>query len=56
MLMSSSMLQPTDGAETDEVMARVINAKVAVQPEAAVSGALVHFSTDYVFDGSGHRA
>lgn len=57
-IVNAAAYTAVDRAEADEVVARVINAQaVAVlAKEAAVSGALlVHFSTDYVFDGSGHR-
>ncbi|RZI85792.1 MAG: dTDP-4-dehydrorhamnose reductase [Rubrivivax sp.] len=46
-----------DKAETETDLARAINATTpgAIAAEAARLGALlVHYSTDYVFDGSGH--
>ncbi len=48
-----------DRAETDQALAQLINAEApgAIASEANRQGAwLVHFSTDYVFDGSGHSA
>lgn len=46
-----------DRAESETALARLINADAvaAIAHEAARSGAwLLHYSTDYVFDGSGH--
>jgi len=48
-----------DKAESEVELARTINATTpgAIAREAAALGALlVHYSTDYVFDGSGHEA
>jgi dTDP-4-dehydrorhamnose reductase len=47
-----------DKAESEEALARTINAEspAVLAREAAANGAwLVHYSTDYVFDGSGDR-
>jgi dTDP-4-dehydrorhamnose reductase len=47
-----------DKAESEPELARTINAAapgVLAQAASAVGAALVHYSTDYVFDGSGER-
>ena len=48
-----------DKAESEPALARTLNATApgVLAREAAALGAwLVHYSTDYVFDGSGHQA
>jgi len=47
-----------DQAESEPDLARMINAEapgVLAQAAARIGAALVHYSTDYVFDGSGDR-
>lgn len=58
-IVNAAAYTAVDQAESDEDMARTINAcaPAVLAREAATLGALlVHFSTDYVFDGSGQRA
>ena len=57
-IVNAAAYTAVDKAETDEDIARTINARApaVLAREACASGALlVHFSTDYVFDGSGQR-
>jgi dTDP-4-dehydrorhamnose reductase len=47
-----------DRAESEPKMARLINAKapeIMAKEVATLGGCLVHYSSDYVFDGSGNR-
>ncbi len=47
-----------DKAESESELARALNAEapaVLAQAAAQVGAWLIHYSTDYVFDGSGHR-
>ncbi|MFM8479985.1 MAG: dTDP-4-dehydrorhamnose reductase, partial [Gammaproteobacteria bacterium] len=56
-IVNSAAHTAVDKAETEVELARVINATTvgAVAQRAAALGALlVHYSTDYVYDGSGH--
>ncbi|MFM9902227.1 MAG: dTDP-4-dehydrorhamnose reductase [Polaromonas sp.] len=58
-IVNAAAYTAVDQAEGDEATARTINAlaPALLAREAAALGALlVHFSTDYVFDGSGQRA
>ena len=58
-IVNAAAYTAVDQAERDEDTARTINAHApaVLAREAAVLGALlVHFSTDYVFDGSGQQA
>lgn len=58
-LVNAGAYTAVDQAESDEDMARTVNAlaPAVLAREAAALGALmVHFSTDYVFDGSGQKA
>jgi dTDP-4-dehydrorhamnose reductase len=58
-IVNAAAYTAVDQAEGDEEMARTINARAPalLAREAADLGALlVHFSTDYVFDGTGKRA
>ena len=58
-IVNAAAYTAVDQAERDADTARTINAHApaVLAREAAVLGALlVHFSTDYVFDGSGQRA
>ena len=58
-IVNAAAYTAVDQAERDADAARTINALApqVLAREAAVLGALlVHFSTDYVFDGSGQRA
>ena len=58
-IVNAAAYTAVDQAEGDEDTARTINARApaVLAREAATLGALlVHFSTDYVFDGSGQRA
>jgi dTDP-4-dehydrorhamnose reductase len=57
-IVNAAAYTAVDRAETDEQQARVINvdAPALMAEEAKKIGAvLVHYSTDYVFDGSGDR-
>ncbi len=56
-IVNASAYTAVDQAESDEVSARRVNAEApAVMAEAAAAqdALLVHFSTDYVFDGKAH--
>ncbi len=58
-IVNAAAYTAVDRAEADEAAARTINATAvaALAAEAARAGAwLVHYSTDYVFDGGGTRA
>ena len=58
-IVNAAAYTAVDKAESDERRARLINAEaVAVLAEEArkLNAWLVHYSTDYVFDGSGERA
>jgi dTDP-4-dehydrorhamnose reductase len=58
-IVNAAAYTAVDGAESDQELSRTVNAHApAVMAEyAASAGALlVHYSTDYVFDGSGSRA
>ena len=58
-IVNAAAYTAVDQAECEEEMARTINARAPalLAREAAALGALlVHFSTDYVFDGTGQRA
>ena len=58
-IINAAAYTAVDQAEADEDMARTINARapaVLAREAAALGALLVHFSTDYVFDGSGQRA
>ena len=58
-IVNAAAYTAVDKAESDEDAARTLNALVpaVLAREAAALGALlVHFSTDYVFDGSGQKA
>jgi dTDP-4-dehydrorhamnose reductase len=57
-IVNAAAYTAVDKAESDAEVARVVNATTpgAIAREAHVCGALlVHYSTDYVFDGSGAR-
>lgn len=57
-IVNAAAYTAVDQAESNPVMANAVNAEApaALAQEAAASGAwLVHFSTDYVFDGSGSQ-
>ena len=57
-IVNAAAYTAVDGAEGDVAAARTINARavtVLAQEAAALGALLVHFSTDYVFDGSGQR-
>lgn len=56
-IVNAAAYTAVDKAESDQDTARAVNATApgVLANEAAQSGALlVHYSTDYVFDGSGH--
>jgi len=56
LIVNAAAYTAVDAAEKDEAQARIVNADApgAMADEAARQGALlVHYSTDYVFDGSG---
>ena len=58
-IVNAAAYTAVDKAEGDEDMARTINAQapaVLAREASALGALLVHFSTDYVFDGSGQRA
>ena len=58
-IINAAAYTAVDQAEADEDMARTINARapaVLAREATALGALLVHFSTDYVFDGSGQRA
>jgi dTDP-4-dehydrorhamnose reductase len=57
-IVNAAAYTAVDKAESEPVLAHVINALApsVLAQEAKISGAwLVHFSTDYVFDGSGNQ-
>lgn len=59
MIVNAAAYTAVDKAESDFALARTLNAEApaALAQEAAAIGAwLVHYSTDYVFDGSGNAA
>lgn len=58
-IVNAAAYTAVDQAEGDEDVARTINARapaVLAREVAALGALLVHFSTDYVFDGSGQQA
>lgn len=58
-IVNASAYTAVDRAESDAEIARLINAvtpSVLAREAAKVGALLVHYSTDYVFDGSGERA
>ena len=58
-IVNAAAYTAVDQAESDAGQARLINAQAVsvMAREASILGALlVHYSTDYVFDGSGHTA
>lgn len=57
-IVNAAAYTAVDHAENDTAAARTVNATavaVLAQEAARLGAALVHFSTDYVFDGSGKR-
>lgn len=57
-IVNAAAYTAVDKAETDQEVAQVVNAEApaALAKESAALGALlVHYSTDYVFDGSGDQ-
>ena len=58
-IVNAAAYTAVDKAETDVALARTINAtapSALAQYAARSKATLIHFSTDYVFDGSGHQA
>ena len=56
-IVNSAAHTAVDKAESEPVLARTINAvapAVLAREAAALGATLVHYGTDYVFDGSGH--
>jgi dTDP-4-dehydrorhamnose reductase len=57
-IVNAAAYTAVDKAESEAALAQIVNAETpaALAREAATSGAwLLHYSTDYVFDGSGER-
>ncbi len=58
-IINAAAYTAVDKAETDQEAANLSNAKapgVIAQIAAKLGSLLVHYSTDYVFDGSGNTA
>ncbi|MDP3171792.1 MAG: dTDP-4-dehydrorhamnose reductase [Polaromonas sp.] len=57
-IVNAAAYTAVDGAESDAAMAHLVNAQapgVLAEAASAVGAWLVHYSSDYVFDGSGSR-
>jgi len=55
LIVNAAAYTAVDQAETDETMAQAVNGEalaVMAQETKSIGAAMVHFSTDYVFDGS----
>src|SRR5260370_28158632 len=55
LIVNAAAYTAVDGAETDQTNAHAINAEapaILAQEAKKIGAALVHYSTDYVFDGS----
>lgn len=58
-IVNAAAYTAVDKAETDTAAARIVNAEsvgVLAQEAQRIGAALVHYSTDYVFDGSGEQS
>lgn len=58
LIVNAAAFTDVDGAEKSETMAQAVNAqapRILAEEAARLNAPLVHYSTDYVFDGTAHR-